>query len=120
MRYTPSHEWIEIKEGLGTVGITNFAQKELGEIVFIQLPKVGALLKAGEEACVLESTKAAADVYSPASGKVVAVNEELAKSPSLLNKSPESAGWLFKLALSKPEESAKLLSQADYQKLVAL
>ncbi len=106
--FTPSHEWIDAS---GTVGITAFAQKELGEIVFVQLPKIGSALKMGEEACVLESTKAAADVYAPVSGKVIAVNSEL----SLLNKSPESAGWLFKLTLDNPAELKGLMTQEEYQ-----
>lgn len=118
MRYTPSHEWIEVKEGLGTVGITAHAQKELGEIVFVQLPKIGAVLRAGEEACVLESTKAAADIYAPVSGKVVAVNDEVGKNPQVLNKSPESAGWLFKVALADLKELEKLMERGAYQKLV--
>src|ERR1700733_8978081 len=96
-KFSKSHEWIEIKGSTGTVGITNYAQKELGEIVYAELPKVGQLLRAGEEACVLESTKAAADVYSPLSGTVIAVNESVVKSPQTLNRDPESSAWLFKI-----------------------
>lgn len=118
MRYTPSHEWIDVKEELGTVGITTHAQKELGEIVFVQLPKIGTVLRVGEEACVLESTKAAADIYAPVSGKVVAVNDEVEKNPQVLNNSPESGGWLFKVVLADPKELEKLMERDVYQKLI--
>ncbi|HEY4255078.1 MAG TPA: glycine cleavage system protein GcvH [Chlamydiales bacterium] len=118
MRFSKSHEWVLEEGQLATVGITSFAQKELGQVVFIQLPSIGTVARAGEETCVLESTKAAADVYSPVSGKIVAVNEEAAKDPSLLNQSPESKGWLFKIALSHPNELNQLLTAAEYQKLL--
>ena len=84
MRFTESHEWLQLKGNVGTVGITDYAQRELGEIVFIELPKVGHKVKAGQETCVLESTKAAADVYAPVSGKIIAVNEDLRKNPGSL------------------------------------
>lgn len=96
MHYTPTHEWLHPD---GTVGITHHAQKQLGEIVYVELPKIGQVLHTGEQACVLESTKAAADVYSPASGKVTAINTLLLQSPSLINQAPESEGWLYKLEL---------------------
>lgn len=96
-RFTPTHEWIEMDGDIGTVGISNHAQKELGEIVFVELPEIEQELETGEEACVLESTKAAADVYSPASGKVIAVNEQVKINPSLINKAAESSGWLYKM-----------------------
>jgi len=99
MEHTDSHEWLERKGNIGTVGITDAAQKELGEIVFIQLPKVGQKLKKGEEAAVLESTKAAVDVYSPAAGKVIEINEKVRATPGLVNQSAESSGWLFRLEL---------------------
>ena len=114
MRYTESHEWISLQGKVGTIGITDYAQKELGEIVYIELPKVGQKIKAGEEICVLESTKAAADVYAPVSGKVVEVNESLRKSPSSLNQAAESDGWLFRIELSNLGEWNQLLTQAQY------
>jgi len=95
--FTPTHEWIEMEGSIGTVGISDHAQKELGEIVYIELPKVGQMVHKGEEVCVLESTKAAADVYSPASGRVIAINDTVAQIPSLINRAAESAGWLYKL-----------------------
>lgn len=114
MYFTESHEWISLDDQHGKVGITNYAQQELGEIVFVSLPKVGQKIKAGEEICVLESTKAAADVYSPVSGTIVEVNETLRNNPSLLNTHPESDGWLFKIELSNPKELKALMSQPDY------
>jgi glycine cleavage system H protein len=118
MRFSKSHEWVSQENEVATIGITSYAQKELGQVVFVQLPKIGDLVRAGVEAVVLESTKAAADVYSPVSGKIVAINEELAKDPSLINHSPESKGWLFKVALSHPQELTHLLTSAEYQKLL--
>ncbi len=117
-KFTKSHEWIEVEGRHGTVGITHYAQKELGEIVYAQLPKVGQSIHVGGEACVLESTKAAADVYSPVSGKVIAINESVADRPQLLNEAPESTAWLFRLELSDPKEASALLSKADYEKLI--
>lgn len=117
MRYTESHEWISLQGKVGTVGITDYAQKELGEIVYIELPKVGQTLKAGQEACVLESTKAAADVYSPVTGKVVEVNEALRQSPSSLNQAAETAAWLFRIELSHPREMENLLTRESYSKV---
>lgn len=104
MLYTESHEWIKLDGKIGTIGITKEAQKELGEIVFIELPKIGDKLKVKEEFCVLESTKAAIDVCAPASGKVVDVNEMLKRNPSLINQDAEGEGWLCKIELLDPEE----------------
>jgi glycine cleavage system H protein len=119
MRFTKSHEWVHVKDGVGTVGITHHAQKELGDIVFIQLPKVGQKVKAGKELCILESTKAAADVYTPVSGTVIAVNEHIAHDPTLINRLPESSGWLCRIQLSHPGEVEHLLTKEAYQKLIA-
>ncbi len=114
MFYTDSHEWISLLGQRGRVGITKYAQKELGEIVFIELPRIGSAVALGEEVCVLESTKAAADVYSPLSGRIAAVNEALKDSPLLLNQDPEGAGWLFEIELSHPEETSSLLNETQY------
>lgn len=114
MKFTDSHEWITPD---GTVGITQFAQKELGEIVYVQLPAIGKKLEAGKEAAILESTKAAADIYAPASGTVIAVNEALRDQPQLLNQDPEKAGWLFRLELSHPSELDQLLDRESYAEL---
>ena len=99
MYYTKTHEWIEKKEGKGRVGMTQKAQKEFGEIVYVELPKVGQPVEAGEQIAVIESTKAAVDLYSPVSGKVIAVNTELLENPGLINTSPEKEGWIFEVSI---------------------
>lgn len=114
MKFTETHEWIDIKNGVGIVGVTNYAQKELGDIVYVELPKVGSVVKKGQEAVVLESTKAAADVYSPISGKIVEVNLALNETSELVNNSPETSGWLFKLEPSDPKEFDSLLDKETY------
>lgn len=114
MKFTQSHEWIEVKDGVGTVGISNHAQKELGEIVYVELPEVGQPVKAGREAAVLESTKAAADVYAPVSGVIENVNRNLEASPDLVNRSPEKEGWIFTIRLEDPEELKELMSEEAY------
>jgi glycine cleavage system H protein len=119
MRYTQTHEWIDIQDGLGVVGITDHAQKELGDIVYVELPKEGQQIKAGEEVVVLESTKAAADVYSPISGTIVEVNTALAKASELVNQSPESKGWLLKIKPSDIKEMDKLLDDRAYQAMLS-
>lgn len=115
MKYSETHEWIKVEKEAGTVGVTDYAQAELGDIVYVELPQVGQEVKAGEEAAVLESTKAAADVYSPVSGKIVAVNDSLDDAPELINTSSERDGWIFKIALSHAEELEKLLDGEQYQ-----
>jgi glycine cleavage system H protein len=117
MRYTQSHEWIAVDGNIGTVGITEYAQNELGDIVYIDLPKVGTDVKAGQEACVLESTKAAVDVYSPVSGKVIAVNESLRQAPASLKGASSQMGWLFKIQISDSAELDRLFSESQYKSL---
>lgn len=118
MKYTDSHEWIETNDGIGTVGVSEHAQKELGDIVYVELPQVGKTVKAGQEAAVLESTKAAADVYSPVSGTIVEVNNNLSSDSGLVNQSPEANGWIFKVKLSAPHEVDALMDKGTYlQKL---
>lgn len=114
MKYTDTHEWIDVKNGIAIVGISNFAQKELGDIVYVELPQVGKQVKKGEEAVVLESTKAAADVYSPVSGTIVEVNTSLTQKPELVNNAPEKDGWLFKLNLIDAKELDALMDQDEY------
>lgn len=114
MKFTESHEWIEVKDNIGTVGISQHAQKELGEIVYVELPEEGKNVQAGKEAAVLESTKAAADVYSPVSGTIQSVNKNLASAPNLVNLSPEKEGWIFTIKLSHPEELENLMSHENY------
>ncbi|MEX0961777.1 MAG: glycine cleavage system protein GcvH [Simkaniaceae bacterium] len=118
MKFTKSHEWIEMNnDRVGVVGITTHAQKELGEIVFIQLPKIGAQIQAGDEVAIIESTKAAVDISSPVSGTVVEVNENVLKDPSLVNQSPQEKGWLFKMELSSESPLNQLI---DWQKYLSL
>jgi glycine cleavage system H protein len=113
-RYTKEHEWVRVDGANGTVGITDHAQKELGDIVYVDLPKVGAIAAAGTTVGSVESVKAVSDIYSPVSGEVVEVNELLATSPEKLNEDPHGAAWLFKVKLSAPEEVAGLMSAAEY------
>ncbi len=114
-KYTETHEWIEIQSDIGTVGVTQYAQKELGDIVYVELPQVGKSIAAGKEAAVLESTKAAADVYSPVSGTILEVNSKLSQASELINQSPEVDGWIFKIKLTHPHEAERLMSATDYE-----
>jgi glycine cleavage system H protein len=118
MKFTDSHEWIKVEDGIGTVGITDHAQKQLGEVVYIELPAVGKQVKAGQEVAVLESTKAAADIYSPVSGEILEINQKLGDFIHHLNTSAESEGWLFKIKLSDHSETNKLLKRDEYLALV--
>ena len=118
MKFTESHEWIDVQNGVGTVGVTNYAQKELGDIVYVELPKLGKNVNAGDEIAVLESTKAAADVYSPVTGTIIEVNSTLGDAAETVNKSPENSGWLFKIKLAKPDELDVLLDLPGYKALV--
>lgn len=119
VRFTDSHEWVSITDRIATVGISEYAKKELGDIVAVELPKVGSEIRAGEEVCILESTKAAADVYAPLSGKVVAIHSELTRDLHPLNSDPQGRGWLFRLEVSDFKEFERLMSGAQYKKLVS-
>jgi glycine cleavage system H protein len=114
-RYTKEHEWVNAEGGVGTIGITDHAQKELGDIVFVELPKVGSVMEQGKSFAVVESVKAASEIYAPVSGEVVEVNETLTGAPETLNADAHGAGWIAKIKLSKPGEVSALLSLADYQ-----
>ena len=114
-RYTKEHEWVLVEGDTGTVGITFHAQKELGDIVYVDLPKVGTTAEKGKTIGSVESVKAVSDLFSPVSGEVIAVNELLATAPEKLNEDPHGVAWLFKLKLSNPQEAGELLSAADYQ-----
>lgn len=118
MRYTETHEWIDVEKGIGTVGVTDYAQKKLGDIVYIELPEVGKEVKAGDEAAVLESTKAASDIYAPVSGKIMEVNKSLKDTPERINESAETKGWIFRLELFHPEELEKLMDEERYQSTI--
>lgn len=118
MKFTETHEWIEIKHGIGTVGVTDYAQRELGDIVYVELPKVGKAVKKEDEVVVLESTKAAAVVYAPISGIITTVNTSLSASSELVNTSPEGEGWLFKIEPSNIHEMDILLNRDAYTQLI--
>ena len=117
-KYTKEHEWIKVDGGTGTIGITDHAQQALGDIVFVELPKVGATITAGQSFGTVESVKAVSDLYAPVSGEVTAVNGELATAPEKVNSEPHQA-WMVKVKLSNPSEANALLSAADYDKFVA-
>lgn len=120
MKFTDSHEWLEMEtEDVGRVGITHYAQQELGDIVYVELPIVRKQINAKQEVAVLESTKAAADIYSPVSGTILEVNSKLNHAPELINQSPEKEGWIYKIRLSHPEELDLMLEETDYQALVS-
>jgi glycine cleavage system H protein len=115
LKYAESHEWILVDGDLGTIGITDHAQNELTDIVYVDPPKVGATVSAGQAAAVVESVKAASDIYAPVDGEVVEVNEALANSPALVNTSPYDEGWLFKVRLTNPAQLEALKSPDDYR-----
>ncbi|MBZ5582002.1 MAG: glycine cleavage system protein GcvH [Acidobacteriia bacterium] len=117
-RYTKEHEWVLVEGDTGTVGITDHAQEELGDIVYVDLPKVGAHVEQGKSLGSVESVKAVSDVYSPVSGEVTEANQALADAPETLNSDPHGAGWLVKIRLSNAGEAESLMSAADYEKYV--
>jgi glycine cleavage system H protein len=116
-RYTKEHEWIKVDGNTGTIGITDYAQESLGDIVFVELPKVGAELTAGKSFGTVESVKAVSELYAPVSGTVTAINEELANAPEKVNSDAHKA-WMIKVTLKNPAEPNGLLSSADYEKYV--
>ena len=117
--YTPDHEWVNIEDHeAATVGITLHAQDALGDVVFVDLPEVGRTFKKGEVAGVVESVKAAADIYMPVTGEIVEVNEELRADPSLANSAPQAAGWFFKVRTNDPGEFGELMDQPAYDELL--
>ena len=114
-RYTTDHEYVRIEDGIGTIGISDYAQGQLGDVVYVELPKVGKTLAKGAEAAVVESVKAASDVYAPVSGEVIEVNAALEAQPGTINEDAQGAGWFMKLRLSDPSELGGLMSEADYK-----
>jgi glycine cleavage system H protein len=117
-RYTKEHEWVLAEGDTGTVGITDHAQQELGDIVYVDLPKVGAAVEAGKTLGTVESVKAVSDIYSPVSGEVTAINDALAEAPEKLNADPHGEAWLVKIRLSAPAEIQNLMTSADYQSYI--
>ena len=117
-KYTKEHEWVLVEDGTGTVGITDHAQHELGDIVFVDLPKPGTQIKKGDTIGSVESVKAVSDIYSPVSGEIISGNELLTQHPEKLNEDPHGAAWLAKVKLASTSEINDLMSAADYQKYV--
>jgi glycine cleavage system H protein len=119
LKYTPSHEWLRDNgDGTVTMGITDHAQELLGDIVFVELPSVGETITAGEACAVVESVKAASDIYAPVSGEVAAVNEALADGPEMVNEDAYGEGWLYSITLDESTQTSELLSDDDYAKLL--
>jgi len=117
--FTDEHEWLSVQGDIATFGITNHAQEQLGDLVFVELPEPGTKIEQGEDAAVVESVKAASDVYAPVSGEVVEINVALEGDASIVNASAESDGWLYKVKLSNPSELESLLDAAGYQTLIS-
>jgi glycine cleavage system H protein len=118
LKYAKSHEWVRLAGENGTVGITDHAQQELTDIVFVELPAIGRKVKAGEACAVVESVKTASDIYSPVSGEIVEVNKTVSDNPGLVNSEPYSGGWFFKVRLAAPGELSALLNPGDYSKQI--
>ncbi|KAM9861224.1 glycine cleavage system protein H (aminomethyl carrier), b [Aulostomus maculatus] len=118
LKFTDKHEWVRVEGGVGTVGISSFAQEALGDVVYCGLPEVGQRLEQMEEFGALESVKAASELYSPLTGEVTEINTELAENPGLVNKACYADGWLIKMTIEKPEELESLMDQAAYDKFI--
>jgi glycine cleavage system H protein len=118
-RYTKEHEWVKVDGSNGTIGITDYAQHELGDVVFVEMPKVGTQLKPRQSFGTIESVKAVSEIFSPVSGEVTETNPALAGSPELINKDPHGAAWLIKVKLADPKEAAGLMDAADYEAYIA-
>jgi glycine cleavage system H protein len=118
VKFTKEHEWIKIEGDTGTVGITDYAQEQLGDVVYVELPALGKQVEKGKEMAVVESVKAASEVYAPVSGSVVAVNDKLSVEPATVNSEPMGGGWFVKIKLSKPSELDGLMDRAAYDSFV--
>jgi glycine cleavage system H protein len=118
-RYTKEHEWVDVKGDVATIGITDYAQHELGDVVFVELPKPGAKIETGKSFGTVESVKAVSEIYAPASGEVVEANAELHNTPEKINTDPHGAAWLIKVRLANPAELGKLMDAAAYEAYIA-
>ncbi len=118
VQYTKEHEWIRVEDGVGVVGITEYAQEQLGDIVYVELPEVGAGMTQGAEAAVVESVKAASEIYAPVGGEVTEVNQNLADNPGTVNTDAMGEGWFFKMKIADTGEVARLMDGVDYQEYV--
>ncbi len=119
LKYAKTHEWIRVEGKMGTVGITDYAQEQLTDVVFVELPPIGRVVSRGEAVAVVESVKSVSDIYAPVSGEVTEINKELENKPELINKEPYGKGWIFKLKIENPKEIDSLLSAEEYEKSVA-
>ncbi len=119
LRYSRDHEWVRIEDDLAVIGISDYAQAQLGDVVFVELPAHGKTVTKGEEAAVVESVKAASEVFTPVTGEVVAVNDPLAEDPGLVNRAPTSEGWFLKIRMADPREVEGLMDEAAYRAYVA-
>ena len=117
-KYSEEHEWITVKNNIGTVGITNFAQQQLGDVVFVEMPEVGTKLNKGDEAGIVESVKAANEIYSPTSGKVIEINGTLEDVPEVVNSEATGAGWFFKIELTDTSEFDQLMDEVAYKAFI--
>lgn len=118
LKYTTDHEWVSIEDGKATIGITDFAQRELGDIVFVEFPELGDSFDVGETFGTIEAVKTVADLFMPVSGKIAAINEELDADPSKMNSDPYGDGWLVKIKLSSPDEEEDLISFTSYKEII--
>ncbi|AEE14772.1 Glycine cleavage system H protein [Thermodesulfobium narugense DSM 14796] len=116
--YSKDHEWLEIDGNVGTIGITDYAQHQLGDITYVELPEVGTEIKQFSIFCTIESVKAASDVYAPVSGEIIEVNSKLENEPEIINKSPEEEGWIAKVKVSDPSELNNLMDKASYENYI--
>jgi glycine cleavage system H protein len=119
LRFTKEHEWVRVEGEIATIGISEYAQEQLGDVVFVELPSVGADVEAGGDAAVVESVKAASEVYAPVTGKIVEVNGDLEESPALVNESAEGDGWFWKMELADPDELDELMTPEEYKAFLA-
>ena len=119
LRYSKEHEWVRLDGDIATVGISNFAQEQLGDVVFVELPDVGKKVEQSGDACVVESVKAASEVYAPVSGEIVEVNSALEEDPEMVNQSPTEKGWFMKIRVSDPSQVDAMMNEADYNDFTA-
>ena len=117
-KYSKDHEWIEIDNDTATIGITNHAQESLGDIVFVELPTIGKQVSSNDEVCVIESVKAASDIYTPIDGEIIEVNEKLNDNGALVNEDPENTAWIFKLKIKEPSQFNDLMTLSEYQEFL--
>jgi glycine cleavage system H protein len=116
LKYAKTHEWIKVEKKIGTVGVTDYAQEQLTDVVFVELPQVGKVVSKGEAVAVVESVKSVSDIYAPVSGEVIEVNKELENKPGLINEEPYKKGWIFKIKIGNPKELDSLLNAEEYEK----